>query len=268
MNGEIIDIKKARKVFKNFLSEYPNQGDLGFHLKIVHTYHVVENAKRLADKLELSEEDKRLAELIALLHDIGRFEEITFLKQFDSVRFDHASYGVKMLFEDHLIREFMEDNRYDEIIKVAIHNHSRLKIEEGLDDRCILHSKIIRDADKLDNFRVKKEERIEAIFPGKVKSIEDMENSLLSDVVYETVLKENCVNIHDRKTALDYWVCVLAFIFDLNFKESYKIVKENDYINILIDRFHYHDLKTEEKMEKIRSTMNTYIDKKINSTLR
>lgn len=259
----MIDIQKARVSFKKFLDKYSNKEELGFDLKVVHTYHVAENAKEIAQKLNLSEEDTNLAELIALLHDIGRFEELTFLKQFDSVGFDHASWGVKMLFDDYFIRDFIEDDSYDEIIKVAIKNHSRLSIEEGLDDRCLLHSKIIRDADKLDNFRVKKEEKIEAIFPGKVKSKEDLENALLSDKVYKTVQNKKCVDIHDRKTVLDYWVCVLAFIFDLNFKESMKIVKNNDYINILINRFQYKNLDTKAKMEDIKNIMNHFIDSKI-----
>lgn len=259
----MIDIQKARNSFKSFLEKYNDKNQLGFELKVVHTYHVVENAKNIAIKLNLSEEDINLAELIALLHDIGRFEEITFLKQFDSVKFDHASYGIKMLFEDNLIRDFIEDDSYDEIIKTAINNHSRLVIEKGLNERCLLHSKIIRDADKLDNFRVKKEEKIEAIFPGKVKNKNDIENSKLSDKVYETIKKEKCVNICDRETVLDYWGCVLAFIFDLNFKVSYEIVKNNDYINILIDRFKYTDLETKQRMQEIRDIMNTYVNNKV-----
>lgn len=165
----MIDIKMARNSFKRFLEKYKNQEELGFELKVVHTYHVVANASKLSKKLNLSEEDVQLAELIGLLHDIGRFEELNFLKQFDSIGFDHASYGVKMLFEENLIREFLFDNQYDTIIKNAINNHSRLAIKDNLDERSLLHAKIIRDADKLDNFRVKKEEKIEAIFPGKVK---------------------------------------------------------------------------------------------------
>ena len=61
------------------------------------------------------------------------------------------------------------------IIKKAIENHSRLEIEENLDERTLLHSKIIRDADKIDNYRVKKDEKVEAIFPKRVNKIEDME---------------------------------------------------------------------------------------------
>lgn len=258
----MIDIEKAKKSFKNFLNNY-NKNELGFELKIVHTYHVVDNAREIATKLNLSDEDIKLAELIALLHDFGRFDEITFFKKFDSVTFDHASHGVNMLFENNLIRDFIEDNSYDEIIKTAIDNHSRLSIQEGLDERSLLHSKIIRDADKLDNFRVKKEEKIEEIFPGKIKTKEDIENSTLSNKVFETIKNKKCIDVHDRVTILDYWVCVIAFIFDINFKESYEIVKSNNYMNILIDRFKYNDIETQKRMEQIRNTINEHINIKL-----
>ena len=191
----MIDIEKAKKSFEDFLKNY-NRSELGFELKIIHTYHVMDNAKEIATKLNLSEEDIKLAELIALLHDIGRFDEITFLKKFDSVSFDHASQGVKLLFENNLIRTFVKAEKYDEIIKKAINNHSRLEIQDGLDEKTLLHSKIIRDADKLDNFRVKKEDKIEEIFLGRAHSNEDIENSTLSNKVYETIKNKKCIDIH------------------------------------------------------------------------
>ena len=149
----MIDINKSRQAFKDFINQYDEQP--GYNLKVVHTYHVSSNAKELAEKLNLSKEDIDLAELIGLLHDIGRFEELKVMNGFDSVKFNHAEYGVKMLFTDNLIRNFIEDSTYDEIIKNAISNHNKLKIDDNLDERSMLHSKIIRDADKLDNYRVK-----------------------------------------------------------------------------------------------------------------
>lgn len=259
----MIDIKKTKEVFLNFLDRYKGKKEPGFDLKVKHTYCVCENAKIIAIGLNLSDEDVALAELIGLLHDIGRFAEITYLKTFDSVCFDHAAYGVKMLFEDKLIRDFIDDNSYDEIIKQAINNHSRFAVPDGLDERTLLHSKIIRDADKLDNFRVKKDEKIEDMFPGIIESIDALENSKLSDSVYQSVLNKECVNIKNRVFELDYVVCVLAFIFDLNFKRSFEIIKDNDYINVIINRFNYKNNDVKEKMEDIRNIMNDYINEKI-----
>lgn len=260
----MIDIEKVKLAFKDFLEEYKYKSDLGFELKIVHTYHVAENAKKIAQELNLNKEDIELAELIGILHDIGRFEELKITKELNSVKFDHAGHGSKMLFERGMIRKFIEDSQYDNIIKKAIENHSRLEIEENLDERTLLHSKIIRDADKIDNYRVKKDEKIEAIFPKRVNKIEDIEESNLSDKVYNTILDKKCVDIHDRVTPLDFWVCILAFTFDLNFDVSYKIVKENDYINVLVDRFEYKDMETKNRMEKIRKIINGYINEKVN----
>lgn len=255
----MIDIKKARDSFGAFLGRYGGQDELGFKLKAAHTYHVASTAKDIATKLGLSNEDIELAELIALVHDIGRFEEIDSTNRFDSAGFDHASYGVKLLFEDHLIRDFIADSSFDEIIKTAVGDHSRITIRDGLDARTLLHARIIRDADKLDNFRVKRDEKVEAIFPGKAASREDMERSVLSDRVYGAVKARKSVDIHDRVTPLDYWVCVLAFAFDLNFKESYTIARDNNYINILTDRFDYKDPETKSRMEEIRNILNGFV---------
>jgi putative nucleotidyltransferase with HDIG domain len=48
---------------------------------VIHTYHVADNARNIAEKLKLSKEDIELAELIGLLHDIGRFEELKITKE-------------------------------------------------------------------------------------------------------------------------------------------------------------------------------------------
>lgn len=256
----MIDLQRVKKSFKEFINNY-NYQDPGFNLKVVHTMHVVENAKSIAEHMQLSDEDIALAQLIAYLHDIGRFEELKTIKVYDSIRNDHALYASKILFEDNLIRKFILDDLYDNIIKKAIENHNKLNIESGLNGRELLHAKIIRDADKLDNFRV---ESIEERFLGKFSKIEEFNDSLISDNVYNSVLKRECVDIHDRVYPLDYWICILAFVFDLNFKETFDVIKDNNYVDVLIDKFKYTNKVTSERMEKIRSIINEYVREKTN----
>ena len=90
-----------------------------------------------------------------------------------------------------------------------------------------------------------------------------MENATLSDKVFETIQNKQCVDIHNRVTSLDFLVCILAFTFDLNFDVTYKIVKDNNYIDILIDRFYYKDTITRERMEIIRNIINEFINEKL-----
>ena len=257
----MININKARQAFKEYISTYDNQNDPGFNLKIVHTYHVVDNAIFISKKLGLNEEETNLAALIGILHDLGRFDELKNLQRFDSVGNDHAMFASKILFEDGLINKFIDTDEYNNIIKKAIENHNKKHIEEGLNEKELLYAKIIRDADKLDNYRVKKEETIENIFPHIVKDISELENSKISDNVYNAILREECVDIKDRVYPLDYWICILGFTFDINFSESLEIIKENDYINILVDRINYTVSK--DKMNTIRNVLNNYIDKRL-----
>ena len=256
----MINIDNVKKAFNNYLDKYDNKNDASFKLKVTHTYNVVANAELIASNMGLSKEDINLAKLIAYLHDIGKFEELKIFNGFNSTSYNHASFGSKVLFEDGLIRDFIDDDSYDNIIKKSIENHNKLKIEDGLSDRELLHSRIIRDADKLDNFRVNVDESIETRFPNKFKSINEFNNSLISNNVYKAILNHECVNIYDRVYPLDYWLCVLAFIFDLNFKETLNIVKEKNYVNILIDKFNYKNENIMNKMEKIRTTLNEYIN--------
>ena len=258
----MIDLEKAKKSFKELIKSYNNQDIPGFDLKVVHTYQVVEISMMISKKLGLSEEDIKLSGLIALLHDIGRFDELNNFKKFDSVGNDHAMFASILLFEEGFISKFIDTDEYNNIIKKAIENHNKKNIEDGLTKKELLHSKIIRDADKLDNFRVLKEEKIINIFSGIAKSDSDLKNSLLSDKVYNSVIEEQVVDIKDRIYPLDYLVCVLGFTFDINFDESLLIIRKNDYINTLIDRFSYS--YSQDKMNKIRGVLNNYIEKKLN----
>ena len=70
----------AQQEFESYLNGYDRENDR-IKLKIIHTYGVVKQAEALAGRMHLSAEDTDLARLIALLHDIGRFEQ---LKRYDS----------------------------------------------------------------------------------------------------------------------------------------------------------------------------------------
>ena len=258
----MIDFNKVEKTFKDYLKAY-NLEDGYIKLKIKHTYEVMRKSEYIANNLKLDNENIELAKLIALLHDLGRFEQAKKTNSFiDGKQFDHADYGVKILFEDNLIRQFIEDNSYDEIIKKAIYNHNKYQIEDNLNETELLHSKIIRDADKLDIFRVMEEDDFKNIFIGMYNK-DTLDYEEISQNVYNNLINNKCVLIKDRKTQIDCWACIIGFIFDLNFKTSLEYVKEKKYIDVLINRIDYKNKDTKQKMEQIRKNTKEYIEKNI-----
>ena len=109
----MIDFKHAMCVFKRYIQDFDSKSGK-IDLKIRHTYGVVKASEYIASKLKLSSEDIELAKLIALLHDIGRFEQIIKSDSFiDNKDMDHAILENDMLFKHSLIREFIDDNQYD-----------------------------------------------------------------------------------------------------------------------------------------------------------
>ena len=71
----MIDLNNARKQFEEYLKGYDGS-DSKIHLKAVHTFCVMEAADSICQGEGFSQEDRQLALLIALLHDIGRFEQL------------------------------------------------------------------------------------------------------------------------------------------------------------------------------------------------
>ena len=112
----MIDLKRANEAFDNYVKNYDMSNEK-ISLKYYHTYRVCEQSTSICKSLNLSKEDTDIAYLIALLHDIGRFEQIKVYDTFDDEKsIDHALFGCKILFEEGLIREFIIDDSYDEII--------------------------------------------------------------------------------------------------------------------------------------------------------
>ena len=248
----MIDIEKAKDIFKNYVQKYDAKNPR-IALKIAHCYKVEELSKTIAKNLNLDKEQIDLAELIGLLHDIGRFEQVKRYDTFeDRFSVNHAKLGVEILKENNFLSEFCEDEKYHNTIYTAIKNHNKFKIEEGLNKEDLIQAKIIRDADKIDIFNVLGKENFETIYKQK-----DITNDSISKKVLEDFLQGKQTERKYFKTNMDNWISDIGMIFDLNFNISFKILKEKDYINKMIDR-----TKTEE-MENIRKFVNDYIEDKI-----
>ena len=251
----LIDMIEAKKAFKEYVKKY-NPEDEKIKIKIVHIEKVAENSKRIAQNLGLSQEDVELAELIGLLHDIGRFEQVRLYHTFvDKDSINHGEYGAKILFEDGLIRNFIKDNKFDKIIKLAIVNHNRADIEEDLTERERLHAKIIRDADKTDIFRI--------LISGDKKAIwekADLSDDKISDEIYREFVEDKRINYKERKTSADILVSHFNYVYDLNFPETRKIIRDNKYIDKLYQRFKFNDAETMKRFNKIYRLSKEYIE--------
>lgn len=255
----MINLEKAKEVFTEYVNNY-NLKDEKIALKYNHILRVSSISKKIATQLNLSEEDIKLAELIGIFHDIGRFEQVRRYNTFiDKDSINHGEYGAKILFEEGLIKQFEIDDKYYKIIKLAVINHNRIAIEKGLTEHEQLHCRIIRDSDKLDIFHVLLTDKTINTY-----GIESMENEIFTEEIVQEFRENHYINYKNIKTYGDIWISHIAYAFDLNFKSSYGVLKENNYINKLLAYMNFKNEETLEKAKEMVEIANEFIERKVN----
>lgn len=211
--------------------------------------------EKIAKELKLTEEKIRLAVLIGLLHDIGRFEQYTIYETFsDKLSVDHADLGEKILDNNNFIRDFIIDDKYDKIIKCAIRNHNKYEIQKEIDEQELLYAKIIRDADKIDILYETAE--------GMVLSENErnkIENSSISFEYFEQFKRKKKIIKDGNETCLDKLILTVALVFDINFDYSKDMIIKEKYISKILNKYDIKQIDEKRKMNEIKSIITAFM---------
>lgn len=244
------------QALETYIKNY-DMNDPDIKYKYNHSYRVMKNSEFLANKLNLSEIDKKLAKIIGLYHDIGRFEQDKRYNSFnDSKQFDHADYGVEILFKQNIIKQIPIEEKYYHIIEKSIKNHNKYQIEENLTKEEMQHAKIIRDADKIDILYAASEELLTPKALDLTKDKEDIRESIKKEFYKEKTIKTS--SLTGKKTESEKVLSYLALVFDLNYKFSADYILEHK----IIDNF-YNNLKDKEKYKEYFEHINKYLKEMI-----
>jgi putative nucleotidyltransferase with HDIG domain len=92
-------------------------------LKAKHSLRVCKEILNIGKELDLSHNNLRLAEAMALFHDIGRFEQFTRYQTFvDKKSENHAELGVKVLQQEKALAA-LDDDTQELILKAILHGN-------------------------------------------------------------------------------------------------------------------------------------------------
>ncbi len=201
------------------------------YLKEQHTFNVCQNIIEIAKGLSLSNDKTMLAEAVALFHDIGRFPQYAKYKTFrDSISINHGLLGTQTLLEEKILQNLSDNER--ELIIQAVKFHNAFSIPKTEKKDIVFFIKLIRDADKLDIWRVfmeyykcPDESRASAVSLG-LPDIREYSKDILS-----CLYKKQIVSLSKIKTLNDFKLLQLSWIYDLNFKPTFRLLLEKDYID-------------------------------------
>ena len=250
-------IKRDRvlSVFSDYVSDY-DASDPKIRLKIDHTYRVAGLCETIAGTVGAH---KDIAWLCGILHDIGRFEQVRRYNTFsDAKSVDHAGLSLEILFGEGLLDRFEVDldNAQKRILEKAIGNHSLYRLEPGLNETETTYCNILRDADKIDIFRVNCDTPMEEIYNV---TTQELKSSPVSPEVKDCFSKQTAVLRSLKKYPADHIVGHICLVFELVYPVSREIAKEQGYIGKMMD-FKSDNSETAEWFKYMRGQL-LYFDK-------
>lgn len=287
-------MKISREHIKKTFQEYTDRYDSTnpkIKLKIDHTYRVADLCEQIAQSLELSAAEVDLAWLSGMLHDVGRFEQLRRYNTFsDAQSIDHARFAVELLYDEGLIADYVPEISTTELVadartwrsmggvnesptaqsedmplsdilqtlRIAIGEHSAYRIQKGLDERTRMFCQILRDADKVDIFRVICDTPMEEVYGFQTK---DILRSAITPEVMQAFYEHHAVLRKLKKCPADYIVAHGSLTFELVYPESLRIAKEQGYLKQMMS-FQSENPDTAEIFEDLRKDLNDYLEER------
>ena len=203
--------------FTNYIYDNYDMNNNLISLKFYHSLRVAKIIYLLANKLNMSDEDKLLAFKLGLCHDLGRFHEVVLLGKFKDIEFDHAAYSNKILYNDGFIN-YMDINE-DILFRKAIYNHNKKDMTSNLNNRELVFTNLLRDSDKIDILYVRSN--------GKVLNFSKEPNFN----VLNNYLLNKSIDLRDINSSTDSTILYLSFIKDLYYMVSHDVAIKYGYLD-------------------------------------
>jgi hypothetical protein len=255
-------LEKLESWFDDYVAKFYGDDDYvnaNLKLKEEHSRRTCDEMLYLAGQLGLDANQKRLAEAIALLHDVGRFEQFVRYQTYNDPRsVDHCRLSLEVLTDAQVLEPLQESET--ELIARAIEYHGRKELPEDLDEEVLLFSKLIRDADKLDVFYV--------VLSNYRQYRENPEQFLLevelpdepgySSEVVQDILRGRRIDHGRLRTLNDMKLLQLGWVYDVNFIVTLKRIKQCRYLEMIAEL-----LPDTKDIDKVRKSIFRYVDARI-----
>lgn len=256
--------KEDLKFFKNWFLDYVDSFSSpeafiqeNIKLKIEHTARVCENSLLLAKAEKAGEEGCRLAEAIALFHDLGRFEQFKKYRTFkDSESEDHALLGARILEKSGVLSSLPLKEKV--LILKAVEYHNLIEIPQCAENsgELLFYSKLIRDADKLDILKLVSEDyEKEEKFRNPALEFDVPDTPSCSDNIVVDFLNNRMIKLADVRNLNDIKLLRLSWIFDINFPVTLALLKERGYLERILS-----SMPETEEVQTIRKHLENFLN--------
>jgi hypothetical protein len=199
----------------------------------------------------LPDDQTELAKLIALVHDIGRFEQFIKYRTFDdSKSINHAELGVHILQKTGFLNELLAHDQ--KIVYGAIMNHNVSKLDPALDVKILHYARLIRDADKVDIWYIL---TLRDVVNVILEKSSDDESYAVPHYITDSY--RNGKTVPYATSMNDYRLLRLSWIYDMNFPATYSLIQKRGYIPKILAK-----IPPSEEKQEIAEIIFQYVNEK------
>ena len=223
-------------------------------LKYEHILHVCDEIQLLGRSFNMDPEELAFALSIALVHDIGRFEQfVKYGTYADAESESHALISVRIMDEIGISEKLAPEQI--EVIRQSVLNHSKPAIPESATGQIRFYSGLLRDADKLDIWRVSFEYNIF----HKLRNGEFPEKYQVPKELLECFSEGRIIRLGQVKSFYDSILFRLSWVYDLNFNLTLKEFNKRNISASLLDK-----LPDSPDLRVIQEHVDSYLLQRLN----
>lgn len=236
---------KIRTWYDAYVLEFSSEDpeiQINIDLLKEHASRVIENVNELALSVNLDESNLFLLQTAALLHDIGRFEQLvkhgTYADNEDS---NHIQIGLNVIEEHDVLKALEEEEKQLVIDCVRMHDLSELPKISDEHSLALIH--LLRDADRIDVLRIVSDYYThKKVHPNRHLDMELKDMPAISKKIGKAIMAEKVATREDVETVNDLKLYQMSWIFDMKHKSSFKMVSEKSYIKAIFETLPKNDI--------------------------
>ncbi|MEA2068889.1 MAG: HD domain-containing protein [Verrucomicrobiota bacterium] len=253
-------LQEIQQWFKSYTGTFASS-DGFFHpplqLKVDHSQRVADNARQLAKDLGWNPAEANRAEALGWLHDVGRFSQFAEFGTFtDATSVNHGERGREIVRQSEILSA-LEPEEQNALLG-GIRHHNAKTEPDHLEDESLRFLKLIRDADKLDIFRIVLDSVRRDGFqdlPGMLPQVV-LAGPVTPRILHEIQTHRSC-SIAEVRSLADFLLMQLGWVYDLNYPASFRLVLNRNTIENL-----EHALPGDHQIQQVAQAIRDFAKQK------
>lgn len=200
-------------------------------LKRKHSVLVAGHCRDIAAGLGWPPEDVIVSEAMGILHDIARFSQFAEYGTFqDAVSINHGERGCEIAAGLELVSGLPPDRRKQ--LLDGIRHHNARSIPASIDASSLPYLKLIRDADKLDIYRIMSETLASSGLARHLTSALQVEGTdTITAAALADIRARTSVDNSHITSAGDFLLMQLSWVYDINYPQALRLLRESGIID-------------------------------------